>query len=246
MIADNMPVILEVQHVSKSFGQLKAVDDVSFKVDKGEIFGIAGPNGAGKTTLFNVISASPFRSDTGRISFCGETIHHMAPHRIFRRGLARTFQRETVFDSLSVVENVLVAAHYSGRTTPQKESLKTLEIVGLASQSAEEAGTLSLFDKKRLMLASALVAQPSLLMLDEPASGLNRAETDYFAGLFRSLQAEGMTILLIEHVLPLLLSLSERLMILDHGQKLTEGSPDEVVGEKRVIEAYLGKGLCHA
>jgi branched-chain amino acid transport system ATP-binding protein len=240
-----MEEILKVQEVCKFFGKLPANMDISFKVNEGEIFGIAGPNGAGKTTLFNVISGLPFKPDSGQIHFRGEAIHKKAPHHIFRRGLARTFQRETVFDSLSVQENVEVAARFGLkiiRTDIKENALKTLALVGLEEQAHELASGLSLFDKKRLMLASALVSNPSLLLLDEPASGLNRKEIDYFARIFKSLNARGLTILLIEHVLPLLLSLSGRLMILDQGLKLIEGNPNEVVSNPKVIEAYLGKG----
>jgi branched-chain amino acid transport system ATP-binding protein len=240
-----MNTILKVQKVCKSFGKLSANADISFEVNQGEIFGIAGPNGAGKTTLFNVISGLPFKADSGQIFFQGEAIHKKAPHRIFQKGLARTFQRETVFSSLTVQENVEVAARYSlnlPRTELEEEALKALALVGLEVQVHDVADSLSLFDKKRLMLASALVSQPALLLLDEPASGLNGKEIGFFENLFKILNSKGITILLIEHVLPLLLSLSERLMILDHGLKLTEGKPNEVVNNPLVIEAYIGKG----
>jgi branched-chain amino acid transport system ATP-binding protein len=228
---------------------LSAVKDVSFDVEKGEIFGIAGPNGAGKTTLFNVISGIPFPADSGSIVFQGASIHNKAPYKIYQHGLVRTFQRETVFGSLSVLENVTIAARYGSGTRgkdPRARSMDTLALVGLADKATTLAGDLSLFEKKLLMLSSALVGQPSLLMLDEPASGLNRNETDFFAQIVTLLKANGMTLLLIEHVLPLLLTLSDRLMILDHGRKLTEGRPDDVLKEPAVVEAYLGKGFRHA
>jgi branched-chain amino acid transport system ATP-binding protein len=244
-----METILRLHDVSKSFGMLSAVKDVSFEVEKGEIFGIAGPNGAGKTTLFNVISGIPFPADSGSIIFKGAPIQKRAPYKIYQHGLARTFQRETVFGSLSVLENVTIAARYGAGTRgkdPRRISMDTLEVVGLEGKSSTLAGELSLFEKKLLMLASALVSQPALLMLDEPASGLNRNEIAHFAKIVTLLKANGMTLLLIEHVLPLLLTLSDRLMILDHGRKLTEGHPDDVLKEPAVVRAYLGKGFRHA
>jgi branched-chain amino acid transport system ATP-binding protein len=238
-----MESILEVESVSKSFGSLKAVDDVSFSVERGSVFGIAGPNGAGKTTLFNIISGIPYRPDSGTISFDDHCIHAVRPHKICRLGLARTFQRETAFDSLTVAENVLIGAKYgdgSRRKGLSGKVRRALKYSGLESLSESEAGHLSLFEKKRLMLATALVAEPRLLLLDEPASGLTASEIEHFADFLRALNKNGITIILIEHVLPLLLSLSQRVMILDYGKKLMEDIPEKVVKDQRVVEAYLG------
>lgn len=241
-----MGSILEVQSVSKRFGKLKAVDHVSFSVERGSVFGIAGPNGAGKTTLFNIISGIPYRSDDGTIYFDGNYIHSLRPDRICRLGLARTFQRETAFDSLTVAENVAIGAKYGGGSIRDDLGDKingALESSGLEPLAERESKHLTLFEKKRLMLATALVAEPKLLLLDEPASGLTASEIEHFADLLRDINKNGMTIILIEHVLPLLLSLSQKVMILDYGQKLTEDLPEKVVKDPAVVEAYLG-GSC--
>lgn len=242
-----MTALLQVNNVTKQFGELVAVNDVSFTVNEREIYGIAGPNGAGKTTLFNTISAIPFPSDAGEIWFDGQPIQRKPAHAIAQAGLARTFQKETVFDSLSVAENVTIGAVYgqsstSGRGRASRQDvLDALDFVELSDKVDAPALTLPLFEKKRLMLASALVFRPKLLMLDEPAAGLNQAEIQKTIELIRRIQGEGITIILIEHVLPLLLSVSQRIMILNQGEKLVEATPQEVVQDQRVIEAYLGR-----
>ena len=239
-----MSSILVLEDIQKSFGRLMAVADVSFEVEEEEIFGIAGPNGAGKTTLFNVISGIPFHPDSGRIYFQEKQIQSTPAHVICHMGIARTFQRETVFETLSVLENVWVGAAYGhngeGRSQRHQRAGDVLEFVGLTKDLDREAGQLALFDKKLLMLASALVTRPKVLLLDEPAAGLSKAEIEQSAELFRSIQSQGIAIVLIEHVLPLLLSISDRVMILNEGQKLIEGLPGEVVKDERVIKAYLG------
>lgn len=236
--------MLVVDRVCKSFGRMRAVDSVSFVVSEGEIFGIAGPNGAGKTTLFNLISGIPYHADAGRVVFRGQPIHRRLAHSICHLGLARTFQRETVFETLTVLENVLVGAVF-GRPLPGRSRVEmaydALEQVGLEARKDEQARHLPLFDKKKLMLASALVTNPCLLLLDEPAAGLNHQEVEQTSAIIRDINARGITIVLIEHVLPLLLTLSHRIMILNQGQKLLEGSPQEVVRDERVVEAYLGR-----
>ncbi len=238
-----MTDILIVDQVNKSFGALKAVASVSFSVPEQAIYGIAGPNGAGKTTLFNTISGIPFGPDSGQIHFAGQALQTMKPHHIVRLGVARTFQKETVFHSLTVLENVLLGAVYGGNGTskPEAAALETLELVGLADKAHQSAENLSLFDEKRLMFATALVTKPKLLLLDEPAAGLNQVEIQETIKLVRTINEQGLTILLIEHVLPLLLAVSQQIMILNHGAKLTEGSPKTVISDERVIEAYLGK-----
>jgi branched-chain amino acid transport system ATP-binding protein len=245
-----MSDILVVEGVRKSFGQLRAVDEVSFAVRAGEIFGIAGPNGSGKSTLFNIMTAIPFAADGGSVSFDGRRIDRLAPHRICQSGVARTFQKETTFDSLSAYQNVLLGAVYGrGRRDAARFDARArdaLGIVGIAeTQFDRPAGELSVFDKKRLMIASALATEPRLLLLDEPASGLTKPEVAETADLVRRVNGLGITVLIIEHVLPLLLSLSQRVMVLNQGRELTTGLPDDVMRDERVVEAYLGTRRAH-
>ncbi len=240
-----MDDILIVEKACKSFGELRAVREISFTVDAGEIFGIAGPNGSGKSTLFNLITSIPYPADSGRVLFGGKAIHRMRANRICRAGVARTFQKETAFDTLSTIENVMLGSVYGHERpdtpTAQRRTREALAFVGIAEdQYGRPAGELSVFDKKRLMLASALATRPRLLLLDEPASGLTKPEIDETIELLRRVNAEGVTVLVIEHVLPLLLTVSNRLMVLNQGQELTTGRPDDVVRDEHVIEAYLG------
>lgn len=235
--------IIEVRGLGKSFGSLVAVDDVSFSIRRGEILGIAGPNGAGKTTLFNLITRNPFGPDRGEVIFDGRRIDRLKPHRIMRLGLARTFQKETAFAKLSVAENVrlggVFGAGLHGRAL-QAAIDATLEILDLTALRDEPAATLPVYQTKHLMIASALVARPKLLLLDEPASGLNAVEQADLKRLILRLRGEGMSILLIEHILPLLFGVSERVMVMDFGRKLTEGPPSDIARDPQVIEAYLG------
>lgn len=244
-----MSEVLRLNGVSKSFGKLRAVDNVSLSVEEGEVFGIAGPNGAGKTTLFNAITSVPYHADSGEITFFGQSIQRLSAHAICHRGLARTFQRESIFETLTVIENVTVGAVFGyrshERSSVRQRAIDALDMVGYKGSLDGDARSLSLFDKKRLMLASALATSPRLLLLDEPASGLNQMEVEETAGLIRSINATGVSILLIEHVLPLLLSVSERILILNQGACLTTGMPDEIVKNEQVIEAYLGKRGVH-
>jgi branched-chain amino acid transport system ATP-binding protein len=240
-----MAPILRCEGVAKAFGALRAVDGVSFAVEAGETFGIAGPNGSGKSTLFNVITGVPYPADAGRIIFEGRRIEHMAPHRICRAGIARTFQRDAAFPALTVRQNVRLAAVY-GRPAERHPAAGTmaeelLAFVGIAEHVYERpAGEVSSFDRKKLMIASALATAPRLLLLDEPASGLTKPEIGVLISLIRKLKGQGVTVLVIEHVLSMLLTLSERLMVLNQGQVLTIGRPDEVVRDPGVVEAYLG------
>ena len=239
-----MGELLSCEKVTKRFGNLKAVDGVSFTLSKGQILGVAGPNGAGKTTLFNIITGLPFHATSGRISLDGREIGNKPPHVICHLGIARTFQKETVFDTLSVAENVLVAASF-GRTTQTKTAEEKVEealaFVGLSEKRNRKAVHLALFEKKKLMLAQALATNPRLLLLDEPAAGLNAPEMEESAELFLRINAGGTAIILIEHKLPLLLKLSHKVLILNYGQKLIEGPPEEVVRDEQVIQAYVGK-----
>ena len=234
---------MEVAGVRKQFGSLVAVDDVSFSLGDGEILGIAGPNGAGKTTLFNLISGLPFRADRGRVTFAGTRIEALAPYRIFRLGLARTFQKEASFAKLTVEQNVRMSATFGRRLARQERQHAidaTLDLLDLRQVRDQPAGGLPVYATKRLMLASAIVSRPKLLMLDEPASGLNAAELADAQRLIAGLRRSGMAIVLIEHILPLLFGVSDRVMIMNFGRKLVEGSPDEVARDPQVIEAYLG------
>jgi branched-chain amino acid transport system ATP-binding protein len=235
--------LLSVRGVSKSFGNLQAVSGVDFDVFEGEIFGIAGPNGAGKTTLFNLITGIPFGADVGDVSFDEKPIRKMSPHRIFKSGVARTFQKESCFDSLTVSENVRIAAAFGtsgGRRSRAEEVSEALDAVDLADWADQVAATLPLYAKKRLMVASALVTKPRLLMLDEPGAGLNTVELGEFKKLVLDLNRRGLTLIVIEHVLSLLFGISHRLMIMDSGVKIAEGVPEEIARNDTVIEAYLG------
>lgn len=244
---NRITTILRVENVSKSFGSLKAVQSVSFDVREGEILGIAGPNGAGKTTLFNIITGIPFSPDEGKIFLEGEEIQFLPPHVICKKGLGRTFQIENAFSTLTVLENVIVAATYGKRRrdsdeTPRIKSNKVLDLIGFSNEKNRLAGELSLFDKKRLMIATMLVMDPKVLLLDEPTSGLNKEEIRDTMALIRKQRDEmGVAVVLIEHVLPVLLGLSDRVMILNQGSKIFNGLPEEVIKDKLVIEIYLGK-----
>ena len=244
-----MSVLLSVEGLSKSFGALKAVDGVSFQVTAGEVLGIAGPNGSGKSTLFNLITSIPMPADKGRVVFDGRAIQSMRPDAICRLGLARTFQRDAEFPTLSVFENVIVGAVYgsTAKGSAKAAAAAALERTGIARKDwTRLAGEISTFDKKRLMIASALATGPRLLLLDEPASGLSPPEVRALAALIRSLTEGGLTVLLIEHVLPLLLDVSQRLIVLNQGRVLAEGLPDAIVADARVVEAYLGSRGHHA
>jgi branched-chain amino acid transport system ATP-binding protein len=239
-----MSAILTVRSVSKSFGRLLAVDDVSFAVEEREIYGIAGPNGAGKTTLFNLISGIPFHADGGSITFHEQPIETLAPHQIYHIGVARTFQKETAFDTLTVEQNVRVSAVFGQahrRETVDQEVTRALDLLDLTDVRQMLAGELPLYAKKRLMIASAVVSNPKLLMLDEPAGGLSALELAEIERLILSLRERGITMIIIEHVLPLLFGVSDRVMIMDFGRKIAEGPPHAVARDDVVIEAYLGQ-----
>lgn len=237
--------LLELDGVSKAFGSLKAVEDVSFKVEAGEIFGIAGPNGSGKSTLFNVITGIPFGPDRGTIRFDGVEIQRLRGHRIARLGLARTFQRETSFDGLTVFENALMGISYgkAGQSpaATRQSAAEALIFVGFEPASfGRLAGELSVFERKCLMLATAIAMDPKMLLLDEPASSLTKPEIDSSIELIRRTAARGITILLIEHVLTFLMSLSQHLLVLNQGMLLALGDPRTVIADEHVVEAYLG------
>lgn len=235
-----MPVILETKQITKRFGSLAAINDLSFAVEEGEIFGIAGPNGAGKTTLFNVISGA--YSNTGEIFFRGERIDRQRPYQICLKGLARTFQIPSVFSTLSVYDNIRVGAHFGNHEVDEQKIINELiGFVGLTEKKDIQAVHLPLFDKKMTMLAAALATQPKLLMVDEPIGGLSPVEITKSVEIFQRINQEmGITLIVIEHLMKVLMGLSHRMMILHNGQRISIGSPEEVANDKQVIEVYLG------
>ncbi len=246
--------ILECVEVSRRFGRFAAVDSLSFGVPEGEIFGIAGPNGAGKTTLFNSITGIPYAPSSGRIVLDGREITHLAAHEICREGVARTFQIPRVFEASSYVENVIVGSTFGrcvrrghgadgdrkGRNAAEL-AREALAFVGLERKANLSTRGISLFDRKCLMLASAVATGPRLLLLDEPVGGLNRLEVDTFLGFVQRLNSQGLTVIIIEHIMRALMSISQRVMILNFGRKICEGAPEEVGRSPAAIEAYLGE-----
>ncbi len=233
--------ILQVNNVTQCFGQLAAVKDLSFEVEKGEIFGIAGPNGAGKTTLFNLITG--FYQGLGDIILDGRSIKGLRPHQICHKGIARTFQIPQLFSTLPMIENVRVGAHFGVRGPhDERESInEAINLVGLQGKENVIVANLNLFDKKLTMLAAALATKPKLLLLDEPVGGLSPIEVRQVIILIQKINQElGLTVIVIEHLMKVLTKISKRLMILHNGEKICIGPPQEVTKDKRVIEVYLG------
>lgn len=234
--------LLALKEVSKSFGGLKAVSQVSFELNGGEILGIIGPNGAGKTTLFNVITGF-LKPDFGEVWFNGEKIVGLKPHQVCQKGMVRTFQLVKPFIELTVLENVVVAALNRARTIKEarEKAIRTIELVGLKEKIHTLSSGLTLGHRKRLELARTLATEPKLLLLDEVMAGLTPTEVDELIRLLKEVNHRGITILLIEHVMRGLMALSKRVVVLNYGQKIAEGVPGEVVKNRQVIDAYLGE-----
>ncbi len=238
--------LLEISHVSKRYGGLAAVDDLSFEVRAGEILGLIGPNGAGKTTLINLITRTEHLSG-GEVRFKGQRISSLHPFEIGRLGIARTFQIVRPFRNMTVLENVMVGAFFgasgAGRTRAQvlAKAEEVLATVDLLRKADYPTDSLTVPDRKRLELAKALAMDPELLLLDEVMAGLNHSEIDEVMKLVLQLNHQGMTIVAIEHVMKAIMGISQRVIVLDHGQQIASGAPLEIASNPLVISAYLGK-----
>lgn len=251
--------LLEINSMTKTFGGLKAINEVTFSLEQGQIASIIGPNGAGKTTFFNTLTGI-YKPDGGSIIFDGKSLVGLRPDQIAGRGIARTFQNIRLFPDMSVVENILVGMHPHLKQSPlgmlfrtkafkreeadaENSAVELMDYVGLGEVGNELAKNLPYGAQRRLEIARALGAEPKLLLLDEPAAGMNPQETEDVTRLFRNIRDEkGITILLIEHDMRVVMNISEHICVMDYGEKIAEGTPDQIRKNTKVIEAYLGRG----
>lgn len=249
-------MVLKVNNITKQFGGIKALNDVTFEINEGEILGLIGPNGAGKTTMFNMIT-SMLTPTSGEIQFFGEKINHLKPFQITEKGICRTFQNIRLFPDMTVLENVMMGTHCRNsagvlrgvlRTKSQKQEEKEirdkarslLSIVNLLDEEDNFAKNLAYGQQRRLEIARALASEPKLLLLDEPAAGMNESETEALHELIMKIKRMGITILLIEHDMPLVMKTCDRIVVLNFGQKIAEGDPKSIQSNPEVIKAYLG------
>ena len=259
-----MSTILSVEHVGVRFGGLVAIADLHFDVAQGEIVSLIGPNGAGKTTAFNVMTGF-LKPSQGAVRFRGTGLTGLAPHDITRLGLARTFQRTSVFPDDTVFDNVMIGLHRQGATKApgigraplldallgragaserqlRERAATLLDWVGLAGRAQEKAGSLAYGEQRLVGVALALATEPAMLLLDEPVSGMNASETRVFVRLIRQIRERGVTILLVEHDMPMVMEVSDRIVVLNYGRLIAEGPPERIRSDPAVIEAYLGQG----
>jgi len=251
--------LLVATGVTKRFGGVQAVADVSFSIRRGEVYGLIGPNGAGKTTLFNLMTGI-YGCDAGEFRLDDASLAGLKPNEVAARGIARTFQNIRLFGNLSAVENVMIGRHVRTRagvigailrdrgtlaeeSAIERRALELLDYVGIAPRANDQANTLAYGDQRRLEIARALATEPRLLALDEPAAGMNNTETAALRKLIERIRADGITVLLIEHDVPLVMDVCDRVLVLDYGAIVVEGPPEQVRSDPRVIEAYLGAPL---